>query len=445
MSGDESSTTEEILASDDMSGFEICSIPTKFSKNWATELSEGLKINFLKLHESNADIKKTVRADIKKFNDDLQLKVKSMEASVDANTQSCLENTGAINELRQEMSKLSARCNNLQHENNELKKQINQVDTYTRRDNLVFHGIRETPSESNSQCILALRKFFRDILHIGEADEIVFVRCHRLKGSSYMSTRPIIARFREFCDREKVWSCLSKLPKPSQYHIRENFPDNIAYNRRKILPIFAKARQTLNLPKHQITLKGDVLTIEKQQYTVNNIGSLKGELHPKVFSEKCGNNVHLFGGIYSAYNVLSNYGKFSFAHDDHVFPSVEHGFVYYKCLEAGNMSAAQRVLEVPEPYMVKEIGRGLKRLNVTQWDQKKDAIMVNLLKSKFKAGSSFADDLLGTGNNTLGEAGLDAVYGTGIPITRKNALNKNEWSGSNKLGTMLMDIRTSLQ
>ena len=72
-----------------------------------------------------------------------------------------------------------------------------------------------------------------------------FVRCHRLHDQRYKSNNPIIVRFKEYSDREHVWN--SKTNKSDRtLSIGEDFPKDIAYNRRKLFPVFTKARRVLD-------------------------------------------------------------------------------------------------------------------------------------------------------------------------------------------------------
>ena len=48
-------------------------------------------------------------------------------------------------------------------------------------------------------------------------------------------------------------------------------------------------------------------------YTVKNINTLKGDLHPKCFSRKQSNDVVVFGGSFSEYEPFSNWGSFPFS------------------------------------------------------------------------------------------------------------------------------------
>lgn len=435
------------------------STPRNFSTAWAEELTGILLNQFSTLKSSIADINKSinevkseltssingVQTNLDSINTHLVTQLNTVNETANKASETANKNAEAIVQLQSDMSDLKNAYQTLKSENDALKNQCNKTEQYTRRDNLIFYGINEEENESVDQCERGVRSFFVDKLRMEEAavNEIKFVRCHRLIGSKHDAVRPVIVRFREYHDREKIWKALKKLPRKSSHYITEDFPVQVVFNRRKLLPIFSKARGSTN-NKKSVTLRGDKLIINDETYTVNNLGHLKGELHPSKMSNKNNTSVHVFGGIFSDHCALSNYGKYPVNHDGHMFPTAEHAFVYYKCVEAGDMGAAKRVFQKPEPYQAKSIGAKL-RINIAEWDRKKNDILKKVLVSKFSAGSEAAKALLETGNKTLGEAGLDRYYGTGIPITRNNSLDKKAWIGTNVLGNMLMDIRTELQ
>ena len=63
-----------------------------------------------------------------------------------------------------------------------IRTQTNSMETYSRRDNLLFHGIRHPTNESNFSCTKSVRKFLVNLLEMSveEALSVQFVRSHRL-------------------------------------------------------------------------------------------------------------------------------------------------------------------------------------------------------------------------------------------------------------------------
>ena len=181
------------------------------------------------------------------------------------------------------------------------------METYRRRDNLIFHGRVEPTNESSVSCTKSVRKFMVDKLQLSEnaAAGNQFVRCHRINESKRASTcKPIIVRFKNYNDRELIWS-KKTLITDRNCNVSEDFPREIAYRRRKLFPVFSKARKTPGINKKSISLKADILIINGKKYTVDTLDQLKDNLDMRTFNERSDANRVVFGGIYSNFHPLS--------------------------------------------------------------------------------------------------------------------------------------------
>ena len=58
----------------------------------------------------------------------------------------------------------------LKFENRTLKEQGNNIETYSRKNNIIIRGLRETENESNDQCEHMVRLFLVNNLKIKEED-----------------------------------------------------------------------------------------------------------------------------------------------------------------------------------------------------------------------------------------------------------------------------------
>ena len=77
----------------------------------------------------------------------------------------------------------------------------------------------------------------------GDASAVQFVRCHRLpENNRNAQSKPIIVRLKKFADRELIWSKTSAITW-RKYNASEDFPREIAFRRRKLFPVFSKARK----------------------------------------------------------------------------------------------------------------------------------------------------------------------------------------------------------
>ena len=171
----------------------------------------NLKGQFSVINGAITELKLCLKEDIKQIEDSFKLKLN--EATISAAEAKALStmNTIAIQEIWSEMNILKKECLVLKRENEELKKQSNDMETYSRKNNIIFNGIPEVLGETNALCESAVRAFLRNTLKIDGAvvDGIQFILCHRLRAQRYTMVRPIIVRFRDYSDRECVWKNMS--------------------------------------------------------------------------------------------------------------------------------------------------------------------------------------------------------------------------------------------
>ena len=116
-----------------------------------------------------------------------------------------------INLLKQEYSSQQMKIASVKTDNIELKSkcdgirsQTNSMETYSRRDTLLSHGILQPINVSNFSCAKSVREFLVNQLQMTEevASSVQFVRCHRLNEHNKRSEiKPIIARFKSCSDR----------------------------------------------------------------------------------------------------------------------------------------------------------------------------------------------------------------------------------------------------
>ena len=429
--------------------FDVPAPRTDVRKLWCSKLIDGLKEHFIDIKENFRDIKLSIdelrlsiKTDMNKIEQSLITEVKEAKAEAMQATKLANENSQAIRQLQAEFSELKSTCFNLKRENVVLKEQSNNLEMYSRKNNLIFRGIKEEGNETHAQCEAAIRHFFKNNLKIQEetVGAMPFVRCHRLRAMRWNSTRDIIVRFRIFGDREVVWSRKSELSGDKSFGISEDFPREIASNRRKLYPIFHRAKRS----KQNVSLKGDRLIISGTTYTVSTLGKLEGDLHPRSFSEVSNAKVLAFGGILSEWHPFSNWSFTDISYEGRSFITLEHAYLHEKALTFRDMETAVAIRAAPDAQTAKMLSYNIKGVDRNKWDGMKEEVMKKLLKIKFAPGSGPAKELLATGNKKLAETGRDPFYACGLSITDKQILDTSKWVG-NVLGRLLSDIRQELR
>ena len=112
-----------------------------------------------------------------------------------------------------------------------------------------------------------VKTFLRNELKLNDqmVHDLQLVAYHGNGQKSYddvrSTHRPIIVIFVRFNDRRTVWDKGTHL-KDTKFYINEHYPRKIGYNRRKLQPIYAYAKQLKHYEK-QMSFKGDRLIINQ--------------------------------------------------------------------------------------------------------------------------------------------------------------------------------------
>ena len=147
-----------------------------------------------------------------------------------------------ISDLKQKVCSLEQKTKTQEHSIESMKLHINQLEQrqieaecYTKRMNLI---VRNVPHSEGENLDSKMRTIFTDILQIDSRD-IMFDTVHRLKRDN----NAVIMRFVRYEDRQVVWRARAKF-RGTTYKMHEHFPREIETNRRSILPVFVRAKQT---------------------------------------------------------------------------------------------------------------------------------------------------------------------------------------------------------
>ena len=419
-----------------------------FTKTWATQLVASLKESFEKVTTSI----NTINSNITQRFDELELNLRKdiSDAALKAESAHKLasENKCVTEQLRSEMDILKQWCLELKHENSSLKNQTNNIESYSRRNNIVFHGIEDTPNESSVTCEHSLRRFLQDHLLISQqkASSIPFVRCHRLQVNNNKShATPIIVRFERYADRELIWSKKSLLTNKN-YYVGEDFPKDVNYNRRKLIPVFSKARKIPGMDKKQVSLKSDTLIISGRKYRVDTLDQLTGELDMKTFNQRSNDNLIVFGGIFSNFHPLSNYYLCPIVYKKYRYKNIEQAYQHRKAVLFKDELIASKIMASSDPAEAKRISYELKgsKEHHDKWNAERYDLMLELVKANFLQNPELAKELKNTGTKQLAESGKHQYYATGLSITNRDILNTGKWTGSSKLGEILISVRREL-
>ena len=404
----------------------------------------------------------TFLADVTKQFDEIKLdiatKVEAVEKSATDALALAQENQKNFKIFKEETNKkidyVVAENKSLKYLNDRLEvkvkqnvQQSNSSENYSRRNNIVVRDIVETDNETNEKCEEEIKSFLLNKLSLSaeSVSALRIERCHRMggkrRGAAQQHKRPIIMRFGGYKDKSIVWDRRSQLT-GREYSMSENFSRGTEYNRQKLYPIFKKAKHIDRYKK--VHLNEDILVLDDQRYNVDSIGTLPADVHPRRFSEKRNHTHLLVGGIHSEFQPLSNWYPCKVQFKGHTFNSSEQAYQWAKADFCQDDAAASKLLFTTSPRDAKDLGSEIKGLRDTDWDQKKNGIMEEILRNKFRDNKDLKKQLLDTKDIILAEASRDRHWAVGLPINSADLFITKKWTGHNWLGRILASVRTEM-
>jgi ribA/ribD-fused uncharacterized protein len=88
----------------------------------------------------------------------------------------------------------------------------------------------------------------------------------------------------------------------------------------------------------------------------------------------------------------------------------------------------------------------IKNFNTETWESKRDSIMEIGVRAKMVQHPELRTELENTGMKTIGEANArDTYWGIGTGIESAKSKTPSKWRGINKMGKLLMELRTSFR
>lgn len=132
------------------------------------------------------------------------------------------------------------------------------------------------------------------------------------------------------------------------------------------------------------------------------------------------------------YGAFSNFSRHGFTIEDQFYKTSEH---YFQSQKFAGTEHEEAVRLAPSPKNAADMGRERARPLRPDWEAVKEDVMRAALRAKFTAHADLRELLLSTGDAPLVEnAPGDFYWGVG-----------KDGSGKNRLGALLMELRTELQ
>jgi ribA/ribD-fused uncharacterized protein len=390
------------------------------------------------------------------FND-VKTRVTNLETSIqtlNTNTESDTNTTRKIDNLDSDVKVLKSKYDSLSMNIEQLQDKLIQIECQSRRDNLIIDGIPETPQgskESPNECLEKVYDILENKMKLENARQMKIVRCHRL-GAPPKSTdanvnrkpRSMIFKLHWFGDRQLIWKAKTVL-KGTELFLREDFPREIQERRKVLLPIMHMAinkgyKAYILVDKlHLDVADGKHLIVDHK-----SLGNLPRDIDPEYATTRSNVNTLVF---FNKLCPLSNFYDSPFTLDGRNFDTVERYYQLARANAANNETLAYRIENASTPAECKSHGDKVRftKEGLSKWNRDQLRIMKAAVTAKFTQNDNARKFLLATGQKHLGEASPhDTYWGTGVGLRSPSAANQNSWRGKNKLGELLMQLRTEM-
>lgn len=182
---------------------------------------------------------------------ELETKVNAIDIRVDGVEKSCTfmsdENDDRKKELeiaRGEIKSLKTSCKTLEDQNAKLESKMTDIESRSMRENLLFYGIPE--AGENENCEQLVKQLCTDKLNLPESKDSLMDRVHRVGVRRQNKSRPIVAKFHYFRDRETVRKRSydhSDALKQANLGIGMQWPQQVREARKSLYPVMQRERQ----------------------------------------------------------------------------------------------------------------------------------------------------------------------------------------------------------
>ena len=201
------------------------------------------------------NLKETLLAAI----DKLDTKINNLVTEVNDIKQTVTSIQTNTNKLKDDVARLTNENESLKTKVNSLESRLDDLEGRSRRNNLVFTGIKKPATENSEQCEKTVSDLLKSKMGMSN---VSFERVHRIKTKG--NTNPIIAKLSFHKDCRKILQNRHKL-KGTDIFVNEDYTTKVRSIRQKLQPIIQRLREEGKTVK----LVFDHLYVDGQRYDYN--------------------------------------------------------------------------------------------------------------------------------------------------------------------------------
>ncbi|KAF7599055.1 MAG: GTP cyclohydrolase [Candidatus Dactylopiibacterium carminicum] len=150
--------------------------------------------------------------------------------------------------------------------------------------------------------------------------------------------------------------------------------------------------------------------------------------------------------FWRSHEIYCNWYPSGFVVDGQHFNCGEQWIMHAKASLFGDREIAAKILAEPHARRQKLLGRQVRGFDAAHWNACCEKLAFVGLLEKFRQNPALKAELLASGERLLAEASPDdRIWGIGLEEADPRALDSTQWQGENRLGKILMQVRTNLR
>ena len=306
------------------------------------------------------------------------------------------------------------------------------LDTNTRKKNLVFDGVPERPDQTGRENLHeAVCSLLSDM---GITKSVEYDAAYRMGQKRGKHPRPLLVSFMRQDDRNFIYSKRSQL-RNSPHFSKVWVTEDVSSRTRRVRGIIREVAKEARSQGVQCVATPVSVTINNRKFTETNLDDLPPEFGvEKTKMKKMGNTL----AYRSEYAPLSNLYPTNVPIGKHNYLCSEQAFRHIRATENKSPNIAARILWSRDPYDMMDADRDL--IVTENWKQKEDFVLFKCMFRKFEASLDLRELILSTGDLELAEATQNLKWATGASIN-STKMKTHTWTGENKQGKHSMKIR----
>ena len=156
-------------------------------------------------------------------------------------------------------------------------------------------------------------------------------------------------------------------------------------------------------------------------------------------------HIYFWGSHFSNFWLCPIYATPDCAVTGFRYNCAEQLYMVEKAMFFNDHDSALMMCYCPDGKSVKALGRKVKNFDQDEWNKVSYDKMLIACRGKYTQNKNLVEELINTKNKVMVESSpSDKIWGVGLHESDDRILNESNWTGENRLGKVLMQIRSEL-